>query len=1596
MNTYLPAMRRVRLRVTALLLCFAILFPLLPFEGLRAAAAPAVAAWMQESMDKLSGWGVMRGDAGGLRPNSEITRAEYAAMINRAYGYDRVGKIPFSDVPAGAWYADDIAIGYTAGYFSGTSPQTASPEASLTREQAMVILARNMRLQESAGEVTEFTDGRNFSSWSKGAVKAAVGLGLVNGYPDGSFQPGRKVTRGEMARLLSTAVGTLLKEPGEYSLGGVYGNVTISAPGITLRNTTIAGDLYVTGGVDLGSVLLENVRVMGRIVSSGGGESNKGDSSVVLRNVEADNLVVNSLRGQYVTLRAEGDTVISNTAVLTGAYIEDRTPAGKGLRNIALEGIGTKLDLAGNIEEVLNKSPNSALTVAQGTTKLLTVDERAVGSSLQIAGSAVVKKLNLDVGTKVTGTGDVSEIHVNAPGSSTTMLPDTIDIRPGITANIAGTVMDTAAGQESSADPKLLAGYPKAGDVAPTTLNAVFAANKPGTVYWAISSIADGSVAESDLIAPPTYASRILKSGNNKLTASGAEAIAKVTGLTTGGSYYISAVLVDARGWRSAVKVISFTTPDDTVPNFAPGYPVMSKITDTSAQVTVMPTKSCKLYYAVLPKGSTAPKPEDFKSAAVTGNLGYGVLDVTKNVTDSFTVNNKPLEELVSYDLYLWLADADGGKSSTVKKITFATVDRTPPVFQTELTVNAVTANSIGFLFNLNENGTVYWVAVKQGTEYPKPAAGSNEPVDLQSDYAKLQVTAGMNGIKAGKTAAKANTDTSFTISGLEVQTAYDVYYVAVDTAGNYSASVRKITANTQDNIPPTVTQEFTRYAGTNTKAPLADTDVKLIFSEGVQRASTNEVLVALYQAVADSAPGSDAQKTAKEKLAQALRSTILLYNNTGSGPAVRVAERTDDTVTSWVIDYRNATVKMSEGKVIVTLPTAKEKKDSALNLSSGSTYYFQVEDIADTSSSKNIMGVTKLPVFTTISAQVGLTAINETALADGAAIDMAFSLTPMSTSKVEDTIDWDMLLWADKSVSFELHTRVRNADGTRTAWAQVGTADKTITNSGTDYLGLSVGADFEGLRTFPKLNQLAEDKVQEYAIHFTKVDGSSTRETWSQQINFRVSVVAGSSVNLGNLAANVAPTNYSDALASGVTDIGTPEKFTLRKQFTDSQAPVFTDGYPSFVPGDSSVDMTVLLDRPGTVYYVVAPVGTVTTTGLDQQPVNIASVPTDGSGSPPPPGLSAPGYLNIVSPKYSNSRIKTGSASVGTGAVPLRVTGLEAETQYYVYYVLKGTGQVFSDVKLYKFKTTEVSRPVIKLDVSNPSVTIQSDKNATVDYMLIVYKTNDMHALLKETNWWMDTVPIEHRSKTVLQAMYTDYSVGGKSRGSLFDNFARPDIKDDVANLIRSSTVTGNTAATGQETVLANARKTVTRKEAMAGATEYAFLAVGKSELGSGDAFRAVYPVKLPDTEPPKVQTVAAAGRFNAAGTAWTGDVTIVFNEDLFYYTPSDGSEPPTSRPVHLGALVSPEWVSAQYIATPSGNITLQIDESRAKEKTNIVILKFASATNGAFITFKTNLADGFGNTRTTPLTVKMIIKKDKDAIPYTEFEVTRAWDAR
>ena len=1665
-------------KLTALLLVLCMAVSLCPvFTG----AASAVG---ESAMDQLMNWGVVAGYPDGrTHPERNLTRAEFTAMVNRAYGYKNPCPTPFRDVAANAWYYDDIGIAYNAHYFNGVSPRMAAPDSTLTREMAMVLLARNMRLDPVGGEVTEFADGRSFSEWSRGYARAAAQTGLIGGYGDGTYKPQNDISRGEMAIMLQRALGTLINKPGTHTLSDTYGNVTISSTGTTLKDSTIAGNLYITGGLDLGDVTLDNVRVLGDIIVAGGGESHSGEDSVVLRNVVANSLLIDSIADQFVTVRAEGNTEIADTALRSDAFVQDRTRPGQGLLNISLESIdpGASFTLSGNLETVVNKAPGSTLNIAMGTVDTLTIDEAAAGSALNLDIHSTAMTLNLDTATAIAGNGDIDNLYVNAAGSVIEMLPDKITIRPGLTADIAGETMNAAQAQESSADPRLLAGYPKARNVAPTGATAVFSTNKGGTVYWAVSTTTDGSVGEDELITPTEGNTAAVLSGSTPIAASNTETTAALASLTPDGNYYLSAVMVDARDRHSPVKVASFTTPDNTAPAFNAGYPAISQNDYTVGangnnyriQISYMPNKSCMLYYALYNSGSAAPTAQQFRVGALGRPLQSGVVDTTKNVLDFLPFSG--LKESTTYDLYLCLMDADGARASAVQKLTFTTVDGTPPEFQYNTPeVTDIGATNLRLRINLNENGTFYWVAVRAGADYlnapttaAKTAGGqieqSPENRVLFEEYFRRQIENGINGVRNGSQAVRANTDTTVNITGLTAETSYDVYYIAKDTAGNYSLlsvtwdeanhtyvlvndaeSKNMFTESTLDTSGPTATQEFTQY-DTSLRQPYANTDIIITLDENVQQTSkirTNGAdLVSLYKAV-ESAAGKataaegDAEAAkeladAKKALGDFLSATLRLYTTSATGRAALAEVRGAGNDSSWVIDYREATVEqnVSTGAVAVTFKTDA----GALNLRSGATYYFQLTDLSDVSANRNPLtgGSLTLPTFITISSQISLSEANVTKVNDDD-IDAAFTMIPVSTKTAATDQLWDMVIWADTSCDFKLYYREQTAEGEwNDDWKptkNTGSIIKTIYDKGT-YMGVSLQRSLLGLESNPSVTSLDRPAYQ-YAIHIEKLDGNAERETWSQTVTFWVTVDVGKTNNdmrllssyvIGGSSLYETPEQAYAALQAEqtVTEISTPENFTIRVPFTDEKAPNFAGAFPAFTPGDTYVTMELLLNREGTVYYVIAPAGnsakgtgnTIITrrSGADVF-YDDDAVPTGGS-APLELDENAPAPNNIYNPRYNNADIKRGSASAGTGSVSVSVTDLKPETEYFAYFVLKGTGAVYSEkVLLYKFTTREVVRPIITLDLQNPNVFISSDTNAVADWMLVVYNNRLLSSLLtaKFSTVCIETTPDAYKKDdyTVLRAM----NANGSDGGSVFDEYATEDEKSVIAAYIQAATASssGSVVAVGHNlNVAAGRRISVSCAEYMSPTTQYAFLTTGRSALGSGYAFRAIYPVFKPDSMHPVVTTLSAALTVNTSGptvSSYTvsGSITLSFDEYLYYLERSDNPETAdtlysvdtapilgdsASGYVHLGNLVT---------ARSNSNAISVSDTGKAGVQTQTITATVTNATNGTYMTFTSYLCDQYSNMGTESLAITVRIVKDEDDNYIAVAEIPASWDGR
>lgn len=143
-------------------------------------------------------------------PNSKVTRAEYPTILLRAAGLmNRSGEGSYADVKQGSWYERSVSIATKLGIVNGTSGGAYSPQAALTRMEAMAMAGR---LLESAGAGEElsdaettailaaFEDRSTLPAWARKPVALSIKNGIILG-ENNRIQPKDALTRAQAAAI---------------------------------------------------------------------------------------------------------------------------------------------------------------------------------------------------------------------------------------------------------------------------------------------------------------------------------------------------------------------------------------------------------------------------------------------------------------------------------------------------------------------------------------------------------------------------------------------------------------------------------------------------------------------------------------------------------------------------------------------------------------------------------------------------------------------------------------------------------------------------------------------------------------------------------------------------------------------------------------------------------------------------------------------------------------------------------------------------------------------------------------------------------------------------------------------------------------------------------------------------------------------------------------------------------------------------------------------------------------------------------------------------------------------------------------------------
>ena len=106
----------------------------------------APTAWYNNAVSTLSRMGILGGyEDGTFRPNASITRAEFAKIAVSFFEYEDISaENIFTDVAAGSWYENFVAVAAKLGLIEGYAGNVYRPNESITRAEACTIINRTL------------------------------------------------------------------------------------------------------------------------------------------------------------------------------------------------------------------------------------------------------------------------------------------------------------------------------------------------------------------------------------------------------------------------------------------------------------------------------------------------------------------------------------------------------------------------------------------------------------------------------------------------------------------------------------------------------------------------------------------------------------------------------------------------------------------------------------------------------------------------------------------------------------------------------------------------------------------------------------------------------------------------------------------------------------------------------------------------------------------------------------------------------------------------------------------------------------------------------------------------------------------------------------------------------------------------------------------------------------------------------------------------------------------------------------------------------------------------------------------------------------
>ena len=205
--------------------------------------------WAESSIERWSAYGIIQGSNGQFDPNGQLTCAQLATILAKLLKLPAAKDAGFTDNTADAWYYDAINRCAAAGILNGNGDGTVTPEAPITRERAMVMLARALGIEPiRKPDLTKYTDAAQVSAHAQGYVAALIEAGIVGGVTADQLAPQANINRASTVTILDRAISTYADKAGATVKADGKGLVLVVAENVKITGAPEGTKIVVADG----------------------------------------------------------------------------------------------------------------------------------------------------------------------------------------------------------------------------------------------------------------------------------------------------------------------------------------------------------------------------------------------------------------------------------------------------------------------------------------------------------------------------------------------------------------------------------------------------------------------------------------------------------------------------------------------------------------------------------------------------------------------------------------------------------------------------------------------------------------------------------------------------------------------------------------------------------------------------------------------------------------------------------------------------------------------------------------------------------------------------------------------------------------------------------------------------------------------------------------------------------------------------------------------------------------------------------------------------------------------------------------------------